>query len=539
MSTKKNKRTEKKQLGQFLTPEPLAKSIIKNAKFSKNSTILEPSFGRGSFIFAAIEKLLPLYGNMAIMDKLDNIFKYNLYGIELDKNLYREFFQEIKARYNYEPKFHNFVNCDFFLYDTDIKFDFIIGNPPFGGTINYKYQDSLDNKLGTRYGIKIKKETYSFFLVKSVEMLKNNGRLYFICSDSFLTINTMKGLRNLLMENGHTVVHDLKYFSEETNYGMVVINFLNGKKNEKVKINEKLIDYSDIKKTPNFSWKVNKEFSKYFSDTFVGKYLLCSSGMTVGKNELFIRDIKDGKIEENYKISIFDKKITLANEIKKARLNKISSAKKLEIMEKEKSGDTEKAIKTDKLVSPKIIDIPHNDYKFYNKANYKTFYCPPKYVVYWKNNGEAVYAYKNSGSWYLHGVGGKKFFEKEGLTWALIAKRIYVKYLPEGYILDSGAPVGILKNGVKKDELYFLIGWLSTDLCNLILKNIINHTQNIQGKDVERLPYPFWAENNKKDIIESVKSIIEKLKKDKGFDYTGEQKIINDLFKFDDTSKIR
>ena len=41
--------------------------------------------------------------------------------------------------------------------------------------------------------------------------------------------------------------------------------------------------------------------------------------------------------------------------------------------------------------------------------------------------------------------------------------------------------------------MLFVMGWTLTGKCCRILKQVINHTLNIQGKDFERLPYPFWV----------------------------------------------
>ena len=74
--------------------------------------------------------------------------------------------------------------------------------------------------------------------------------------------------------------------------------------------------------------------------------------------------------------------------------------------------------------------------------------------------------------------------------------------------------MAVLKDGVDKDELFFIIGWLLTSKCNEILKNVINHTKNIQSKDIERLPYPFWvSDENKKELIGAVKAEIINKKK--------------------------
>ena len=117
--------------------------------------------------------------------------------------------------------------------------------------------------------------------------------------------------------------------------------------------------------------------------------------------------------------------------------------------------------------------------------------------------------FKKNGNWYLHGVGGAKHFGREGLTWQLISQTLNARYLPPGYILDSGAPCAFLREGIASDELYFILGWTFSDLCGRLLKDVINHTKNIQGKDFERLPYPFWVTaETKRVVIGRVKAMV-------------------------------
>ena len=43
-----------------------------------------------------------------------------------------------------------------------------------------------------------------------------------------------------------------------------------------------------------------------------------------------------------------------------------------------------------------------------------------------------------------------------------------------------------------------------------LLKNVINHTKNIQGKDFERLPYPFWVPPAvKRQCIQRVQRLVQ------------------------------
>lgn len=60
------------------------------------------------------------------------------------------------------------------------------------------------------------------------------------------------------------------------------------------------------------------------------------------------------------------------------------------------------------------------------------------------------------------------------------------------------------------------MGWLLSPLANQILKTVINHTMNIQSKDFERMPYPWWVSNNDRaEVISLVKSMVEEARSGK------------------------
>jgi hypothetical protein len=511
MAETKAKRDKKKQMGQFMTPIERCQEIVSGLEFKKTDKVLEPSFGCGNFIISIIERFLELYEG-DIEHRLTRILNDNVFGVEMDPLLYEDCINNIKGKYGFMPESHNLVLSDYFLYNptTDSGFDYIIGNPPFGGTIDPEYQDLMDKRYGKRKGNKIKKETYSFFMIKSVECLKPDGKLIFISSDTFLTIKTMKGLRMFLFDQGFNEIEKLDNFSEETDYPMIVLTHSKSDKRDHIVLDGIEIPYENMSLTSNFSWYIQKEYVRYFKGNKLDSYLIGTSGMTIGKNELFLREIReDGTILEEYDFTFFEDPITLEKEISKARNNKLSPGKTKEFTEMEAKGKTRRNVRIEKLESPKTIKLPHPDYCNYNKSSNEALYSMPKTVVYWKDEGDAVITFKKNGNWYLHGVGGKPYFKREGLTWQLISSSIKARYLPEGYILDSGAPIAVLKEGVEKKELLFIIGWLLTKKCNEILKNVINHTMNIQSKDIERLPYPFWVgQDEKNSAIALVKESI-------------------------------
>jgi predicted RNA methylase len=479
MAETKHLRNIKKQLGQFMTPLELCRHIVSDVDIRVNEYILEPSFGDGNFLIAIIEKMIPLYNTY------EEVFKY-LYGIEYDPIAYNNAIEKIKLHFGNIPKKNNLVLHDYLIYDFNVVFKHIIGNPPFGGTIDLKNQKMLEKKYGNRYGLKIKKETYSFFIVKSIDCLSNDGDLNFILSDTFITIKTMKGLRNFMMNAGNINIKKIKNFSKETKYPMIHLQFDKSHLKEYVIYNDKNIYYDNIKLTENYSWNIDDTYIKYFYLKTLNNYITCTSGMTTGKNEYFVREIVDNSyIIEKYKFDVKQNTVVI-----------------------------------DKLKNEMKVYLPNTDYLYYNKIVKGNLYVSPKYVIYWKNNGESVKLFKKQGPWYLHGIGGLSFFEKEGITWNLIDNKINARYLPNGYILDSGCPSAFLKSSIDYNELYFILGWLLSDLATNILKNVINHTRNIQGKDIEGLPYPEWVSaTDKKYIINLIKDSIEIKKSNSDFKF--------------------
>jgi predicted RNA methylase len=509
MSVAKTDRSAKSQLGQFITPPDAAKTIVDGLELTADTRVLEPGCGDGSFVIPLIDRFMELVEGTD-KQKLDRILSYNITAVEIDPEIYYKFLDNLQEKYGYVPEWSNLMRADFLTTKLPNDYDIIIGNPPFGGTILPAFQDKLDREFGTRGGKKIKKETYSFFLVKSVELLKPGGQIYFICSDSFLTIKTMDGLRRFLMDQGSSTIDRMDYFSEETDYPMVDFHFVKNGICSEITVDDEKITRESMEQTGNFSWSVTLVYLKYFEGPKVGDYMVCTSGMTTGKNELFVREIdKHGWIDEPYHFSYFDDPITLEKETARAR-NKVLSPEKIrKIKLMEESGFTRRNLKVRKRMSPLSVEIPDPEYKFYNKGQPGIFYSKPKYVIYWRDNGDAVKTYKKNGNWYLHGVGGEKFFGRKGLTWNLVSSRINARILMSGYILDSGAPCGFLREDVDPDVLFLLIGWLATDMATLLLKECINHTMNIQGKDIERLPFPFWmSETRQSQAIEVVRYTI-------------------------------
>jgi adenine-specific DNA-methyltransferase len=186
-------RDEWKKYGAVSTPEEIVEFMIKMSDIERweNLNILEP--GCGFYDFST--KIYAMYPN--------NKFT----GIENNQKIY-----EIIRRLF--PDF-NTIFGDFLLWNTEEKFDLIIGNPPYGIIgheshypihIEYWKKKLYKRLYKTWFG---KYNIYGLFIEKSINLLKPNGKLTFIIPATFMILNDFKKLRSFLADIGRIKIYYL------------------------------------------------------------------------------------------------------------------------------------------------------------------------------------------------------------------------------------------------------------------------------------------------------------------------------------------
>lgn len=210
MSTSAKQKTKNK-FGQYFTPKVVADFMIDIADISEDSNILEPSCGEGIFL-----ELLQKRG-------FNNLTAY-----EIDNELAQEF---------------SFVQYESFVSaKIDKKFDLIIGNPPY---IRWKnLEEELKRELSTneiwvKYFNSLCDYLY-IFILKSIEILTDNGQLIFICPEYWMNTTHSISLRNYMMQNGY--FEEIYHFNEtpifeKVTVSIVIFKFIKSKqKKRKIKV---------------------------------------------------------------------------------------------------------------------------------------------------------------------------------------------------------------------------------------------------------------------------------------------------------------
>lgn len=246
----------------------------------KSIKVLDPSCGSGRFLISIAEYLLKLFENVYPTKKIQtlkkNIVEHHIYGIDIEKKaciisklrltLWLKSEEDLKisnitkaeprsvkdieewmSELNVEVNIYNKETL--LSYNTDEKFDMIIGNPPY--VENKKIKDKeYKKRLYDTYKSAYKLFDLSIlFIEKSLNLLKEDvGFLSFIITNKFLSADYGIKLRNILIENAQIMelinVSSLPIFKNRSTYPIIIT--LNKHKPQKAHIIF-IKEYKDIK----------------------------------------------------------------------------------------------------------------------------------------------------------------------------------------------------------------------------------------------------------------------------------------------------
>jgi restriction endonuclease family protein len=290
--------------------------------------ILEPSCGSGLFLIYIIEEIIyrlkeKYYSDEQILNYIyDNIYANDIdeTALKLAKNniyiLLNPLIENIKKN-NKDFVFREllFFNYDFTNKDIfDIKFDLIIGNPPFVTMYGKRSQGMSEIKrkyFNTFEFVKNKKgnnkfNVNMFFIENGLKLLSENGILSFILDISFLE-DAYIDLRNYILKRYYILsyIYNINGF-ENVNSGQIILNISN-KRNKIIEA----YDYINKNKVniPSDMWLNNEKYKFLIpldynekvildkleknislSDVFKGKSLRTCCALT-GKTDEFITNL--------------------------------------------------------------------------------------------------------------------------------------------------------------------------------------------------------------------------------------------------------
>lgn len=278
--------------GQFITPLQLISFLVKIINPKKNELIVDPTVGTADFL------------STAYVNADGELNDENLYGIDNDvtmillSKLNMLLNGDGNARLEYQSDMgsltHKFTdNCELIELDYKtnkngkwderkdslelLKFDIVLTNPPFGKSRKFEANTSKKKKLAKCYEIwNIAQKNDSIdqglmFLENAYRILKENGRIGIVLSNSIMGIDEWKNARKWILQNMRVVaIFDIPSgaFADANINSTLLVAYVPDKKSlEKLKDD----DYQIFsKKIDQIGYEiVTKDRIKYFRPIYI------------------------------------------------------------------------------------------------------------------------------------------------------------------------------------------------------------------------------------------------------------------------------
>ncbi|TFG15648.1 MAG: hypothetical protein EU535_01610 [Promethearchaeota archaeon] len=479
-----------KDLGVVFTPPKTVDYIISRlGPISNNSKILDPCVGPGIFV----ERLLEFGVN-----------KHQIFTFDINPK-YKKEIEQLGVSFNSQDYLLSIFP------DSYNQYDFIVGNPPYLNKAS-EYIRQNKKKLKKIYGKINSHETYAMFIINSIWRLKEGGKLGFITSDSFLTLNTHTRLRKFILDNckiEEILLAPTNLFDNQnvtTNPAIIILSKCPGK------VNKKARQENVIKIIPRIKNEEEYHNPNNYYDLQQKKY------ETLPFNLFFI------DIEEEI-IDLFEKSPKLKNYIKghigmhtHNNLKHIAAIEDTELADifRKRNEKSKNSNKMHKIISKEEFDS--NKWKSYLKrGGADQYYRPIMEALDWAETSIPNYDIPQNVP-----------FESEGIVISGVSSRLAARYMPKGCYWDSNKAIGcIIRNN--SISIYYALGVLNSSLYNYLAKGIINNTYSIQISGIHALPFILPDNDIKVKVERIVKNIIENKKQNLNYDYKNDQMKIDDI----------
>lgn len=467
----------KKELGAFYTPSHTADYMISKLDgFDEDSKLLEPCGGDGIFVSRILDKKLLDPKQITVWDINPDvkINSENL-GVRL----------EIKD---------SLLQTDFKnnLFGRNNIFSHIIGNPPY---LNKQSSYIKENKtrLEEFYNEIGVYDTYGMFLYLCGNLLKEQGQLSFIISDTYLTLGIHKRLRYWLLKNFTikeiTFCPDNLFKDSGASVHTSILTIT--KKNPD---DEHFIIFNDCKKNKigNYKGKIYKVRQNDFLDypDFIFHFKNGKKVIMKIKNSPKMINYLDGGLgmhttDNNKFLGIIDY----------GDGNFLSNGRRL------------------KNTVP-IKEIKSGKWRVYHKRGGNSkYYSRPNYAIRW--DSEAISKYKGWKNLNLDEP-------RQGFIVSGVCSSLSARLAAENALWESNKAMCFFPKEPEKYPVHFFIGLLNSKIYNNIIR-IFNHTNSIQIRDIRKLPMLDFKKNDIEEISKISERITQKIKADPIYNYKKEQ----------------
>ena len=571
----RGRKAQQSKLGAFYTPKADVDYMVSKLDLTAESVVLDPCMGSGHFlegIYACLRSRLEergisgADGHLQIIDNqlyggdIDTfatslsairLFLLDQHGTRAKPNLYvhdmllhsperpgAELFSaeilEVEGKHRAEAELA--VTRDRDVDDLrpidEIKFDAIVGNPPYGAR-KPAYKKGIYGRL---YGTRKKNlqagsvgtgdgDTYAMFFANSIERLKEGGRLCLITSESLRTLTTPSALRRYIIERckiDEILLTDTDHFDGVSfKFADMAITTLEKCSDEEerkanvMRLIDSLRDPAEFSDPPPGSvTELRQEEYEVLPETpfFVG---VPNDIFRSAKNSLRARDVAKGRVglqtgEDNRFLAGIEEKFSGLPKV----ISRDELARTLSADEKRRG-----------IPSSEPYWVP-----FAKGEGFGEYWRKPGVAIDWSE--ESVTELERRAQ--LQGGTPRKtyfrnrdFFFKPGLTYSVVSSgRVSARLMPEGWIFGHKGSAIFVEDDATSE--LFLLGYLNSALATYFMKRIVNTTATADIGYIEKLPYRRPPKDVEEAVVTRVEQIVDLLKQDPEADVSRLRREIDD-----------
>ena len=398
-------------------------------------------------------------------------------------------------------------------------YDAIIANPPYGAWRNIEERKHLKEKFNGLYT----KESYTLFLLQSINVLKDNGRLSFIIPDTWLSVHMHKQIRKYILTQ--TKIKEISLFPSSffpgVNFGYANLMIISLEKSSNPqecldnafniysgfsKVNELgNIDLPNINKTVlcqklvfdtiDYSFLVHRDesISNCIENNTctIGDICNCVTGFYSGNDKVFLK-VLNKSVRNSKKYEIVDTNL-VEYECSQKCIEGLSNGKCYVPIVK---GGNTKYLKKDIW------------FMSWTQAN----------VVHYIADKKA--RYQNSNYYFQRGI-GIPMISSSSITASLIDNRLFDQSIVGVFPKDNG-------------YLYYLLALFNSPTCNTLIR-AINSSTNNSSNYIKKIPFIKPSQKELFEITNNIKIILNNLLIGE-FDFTAlenaNNSIIRDIYGF-------
>lgn len=202
------KSTKQSRFGQVWTPDWMVSHMLDLSNYTNEAVlstrILEPSFGNGAFLKEIVTRILKESSARGMTTKdTASIIDNNVYGIEIDKEIYQNTVDELVemcSKHGVHTSFPNLLNIDAMDIDPSFKYDIVVANPPY---VRVHLMDESSRKKAERWSLGARiQDLYTVFINICSSVLADNGTACIITPQSWLKDKGKAPVRRALCERG-------------------------------------------------------------------------------------------------------------------------------------------------------------------------------------------------------------------------------------------------------------------------------------------------------------------------------------------------